>query len=88
SFICLNSLRRVGASIDKEDKQGNTPLHIASKSGFSSLVSLLIDLGAMRHVTNKAGKTPRDVALDSSVAALFGMEEYLTVVIGKDSSHL
>lgn len=53
------------------DKDSDTPLHIAARSGFGSLVSLLLDLGAPAKVANKAGKDPEALALDSSIAALF-----------------
>lgn len=52
------------------DKDNNTPLHVASRSGFGPLVSLLLDLGAPAQVVNKAGKDPRDLALDASTAAI------------------
>lgn len=52
------------------DKNNNTPLHVAARSGFGSLVSLLLDLGAPAQVANKAGKEPRHLAFDSAIAAL------------------
>lgn len=52
------------------DKDSNTPLHVAARSGFGSLVSVLLDLGAPMQVANKSGKSPNDVALDASIKAL------------------
>ncbi|CAN0220336.1 unnamed protein product [Ectocarpus sp. 6 AP-2014] len=59
-----------GSEVGRSDKDNNTPLHIAARSGFGSLVSLLLDLGAPMQVANKAGKSPKDVALNASIAAL------------------
>lgn len=61
---------RKGAEVGRGDKDNNTPLHVASRSGFGPLVSLLLDLGAPAQVTNKTGKDPRELALDDTIAAL------------------
>lgn len=67
----MTRCNRAGADLAKGDKAKNTALHIASRSGFGQLVTLLLDLGAPMKVSNSAGKLPADVALDDSVAALF-----------------
>lgn len=58
--------------ISKGDKDSNTPLHIAARSGFGSLVSLLLDAGAPIEVLNKARQDVRAVALDTSIGSLLG----------------
>ena len=62
---------RKGSEVGRGDKDSDTPLHIAARSGFGSLVALLLDLGAPAQVPNKTGKDPKALALDDSIAALF-----------------
>lgn len=62
--------KRKGAEVNRGDKDGNTPLHVAARSGFGSLVSLLLSLGASSTTCNKANKDPKSVALTSSVEEL------------------
>ena len=50
-----------------------SPLHAASQQGHMSVVTILLQAGANRGVTNKRGKTPRDIAVQkkrSEVVAL------------------
>ncbi len=47
-----------GADIQSEDDSGNTPLHLAVKSGNISLVDLLLSKGAKVNAVNKYGETP------------------------------
>ncbi len=65
-----HSFFRKGSEVGRGDKDNNTPLHVAARSGFGSLVSVLLDLGAPMQVANKSGKSPNDVALDASITAL------------------
>lgn len=75
-LICVNVphikryTKRKGADVSRGDKDGNTPLHVAARSGFGPLVSLLLDLGASSKICNKASKDPKSIALDSSVEEL------------------
>lgn len=51
------------ADLNTRDRDGNTPLHIASSLGRSQVVSLLLDQGTVNDsITNFQGKTPLDVA--------------------------
>lgn len=67
----MSRIFRKGSEVGRGDKDSDTPLHVAARSGFGSLVTLLLDLGAPAQVSNKAGKEPKDLALDGSIAALF-----------------
>lgn len=66
----IRFLRSKGANPDIADKQGVTPLQIASNLGFLEGVEALIEAGARVEQTNAAGETPliaaihrRDVAM-------------------------
>lgn len=69
-LLLLSLSLRKGSEVGRGDKDNNTPLHVAARSGFGSLVSVLLDLGAPIQVANKSGKSPVDLALHSSIAAL------------------
>lgn len=47
-----------GADVNKKDKNGNTPLHIAAKGGFITVIMLLIENGANVNERNNQGETP------------------------------
>ena len=47
-----------GATINAKDKDENTPLHFAAKSGNTGIVKLLITNGAIIDAQNKYGYTP------------------------------
>eukprot|EP00953_Heterococcus_sp_UTEX-ZZ885_P004572 2972-Heterococcus_DN1.PRE.2 len=66
----LAARNSAGADINKGCKQGNTALHVAARGGHAVIVKLLLHLAANPKVINKAGKTPKDVALDDTTAAL------------------
>jgi hypothetical protein len=51
------------------DKQGNTPLHVAAKTGFKVVVQALLAGGA-KSSNNRAGKSPAQVANDGDIAKL------------------
>ena len=53
-----------------QDKEGNTPLHIASKKGYEKIVELLIEYGANPNAINRKGKNPLDLAYDNKHKAV------------------
>jgi hypothetical protein len=52
-----------GNAIHSRDSSGNTILHFAARHGNSSVISLLLSLGAERDVRNIAAESPVDIAL-------------------------
>ncbi len=57
-------LLQAGAKLDVTDARGNTPLHIAARSGEvdHELVELLLERGLDPAATNRKGETPLDLA--------------------------
>jgi ankyrin repeat protein len=47
-----------GANVNKSDKMGNTPLHIATKMDAFEIIKFLIENGAEVNISNKKGNTP------------------------------
>ena len=62
-FLLLN-----GAKIDVVDLDGNTPLHLAAKSGNTGQACLLLKHRANHHIRNKEGETALDIAVKNSDA--------------------
>ena len=56
------------------DKAGDTPLHVAARAGFPQVVAVLLAGGA-KQSSNRAGKTPAQVALDKGVVKLLEKAE-------------
>lgn len=57
-------LRTRATLITAQDDEGNTPLHLAARSGRADLVRLLVEAGSSRGTHNAAEKTAADVAGD------------------------
>lgn len=59
-------LQRVPTNPNAQNKQGDTPLHLAAASGFlTSIVLLLSVKGIKVNLQNKLGKTPTDIAFQT-----------------------
>ncbi len=58
-----------GADVNATNPYGETPLHMAARYGYTSLVEMLLAAGAARHLHNHAGKTPAEVAADPALSA-------------------
>ena len=64
-------LLREGQEIDEQTQElRNTSLHLACQNGHFLIVRLLVESGAERQVTNKAGKTPLQLAEEAYKANL------------------
>lgn len=65
-FIGVQTAIKGGASLDKQDKNKNTPLHIAVIEDRTEIACLLLQNGADPTKQNRAGKTPME--LDTTAA--------------------
>ena len=62
----LGALLDAGGDLRARDRDGNTPLHLASRGGFSGyadVVRVLLERGADLHRPNARGETPLHVAV-------------------------
>jgi hypothetical protein len=53
--------------LDVQDDSGDTPLHLAARSGSAAVLELLYRAGARHDVRNRAGSTPLDVCASDSL---------------------
>lgn len=51
-----------GISLDAQDNDGNTPLHLAGKMGYMNKAALLVSNGASSTIANNKGKSPIQLA--------------------------
>lgn len=58
-FLILN-----GVNIDCIDRNGDTPLHLATEKGFTQLAYLLLKHKAKHDIQNKDGKEAIDIAVE------------------------
>lgn len=55
---CVRALLRFGGDVNLQDKSGNTPLILATRSNYPEIVQLLIESGADPRVEDQYGKSP------------------------------
>lgn len=53
--------------MNAQDKNGNTPLHVAAERKQYDSVRFLVTLGTNLDITNRMGKTPLHISVTSSV---------------------
>ena len=58
----ITNLLKAGANIDYQDHSGVTPLHLACRFGNISLVRMLLDEGANKHLRDAQDMSPLDHA--------------------------
>ena len=63
----IATLLDAGARVDDKDNRGRTALMIAAELGHAMAVEVLVRRGADRSLTDKAGKTARDLATSDSL---------------------
>ena len=61
-------------NINKKNKNGDTPLHLAIQKGDYDIIKLLLDNGANIKIKNKKGITPFDLA-DKEMRMVFNLED-------------
>jgi ankyrin repeat protein len=71
----VNDLIVLGANLDLQDEDGETPLHGATIKGNEEIARILIDAGANVNVQTNYGKTPLHVA------AIYGNVEIARMLI-------
>jgi len=52
-----------GSAINAKDGSGNTVLHYAARMGKPDAITLLLELGAVKHARNISAESPADIAL-------------------------
>ncbi|KTD40201.1 Dot/Icm T4SS effector AnkY/LegA9 [Legionella parisiensis] len=67
NFDCARALVKAGASLDLQDKDGQTPLHKAVQHGDRPMIKMLIEAGASIDIPDKSSHSPIDCAPDSGV---------------------
>lgn len=66
-FDCARALIKAGASLDLQDKGGQTALHKAVKQGDRQMIKMLIDAGASINIPDCLYNSPKDCAPDSGI---------------------
>lgn len=67
SFDCVRALVKAGASLDLQDKDGQTALHKAVKQCDREMIKMLIDAGASIDIADRSNQSPKDCTLDSGI---------------------
>ena len=57
-------IKMMKAGINAQDKSGTTLLHLLASSGHPKSIELVLKYGADVRISNKAGETPLDLALN------------------------
>jgi Ankyrin repeat len=60
-------LLRIGIPLQSQDKQGNSALHLAAKSGNMAVAKALVESGADVNARNKHNRTPKMVVRSSAL---------------------
>ena len=61
-------------NVNRKNKNGETPLHLAIKIGVFDIIKLLLENGANIKLKNKNGITPFDLA-DEEMRVVFNLED-------------
>ncbi|MFJ1269210.1 Dot/Icm T4SS effector AnkY/LegA9 [Legionella lytica] len=67
NFDCAYALVKAGASLDLQDKDGQTALHKAVKQGDRQMIKMLIDAGASIDIPDHSSHRPKECAPDSGI---------------------
>ncbi|MBF0623395.1 MAG: ankyrin repeat domain-containing protein [Magnetococcales bacterium] len=69
SLPLAKALMAAGADPELQDDHGDRPLHWAAREGRTGVVALLVEGGVVLDAPNRAGLTPKDLALQGGHAA-------------------
>ena len=61
-------LLAAGAAVNAQDDTGETPLHVAARTGHRAAVTALLSAGASLHVVDRLGDAPWEVASTAALA--------------------
>ena len=80
-------LRTMGSSLDVQNREGNSPLHLAATVGDLSCVQYLLEFGANPGTRNSGGETPAHVAAGNGHAScIVQLAEYGAILDTKTNS--
>ena len=71
----IEALASRGASLDAQNNQGDTALHLAAFKGHLDAAKVLVKLGASRLILNKDGKRALDLARSVPIKVAVAPEE-------------
>ena len=85
----VKRLLQLGADVDYQDAQGKTPLHRASKAGFTVTMGILLEHGATVSIEDAKGETPLFDAIRSTIKSTKRKAEAIRVLLkaGSDPLH-
>lgn len=69
------------SDVNKADRYGNTPLHLACEEGSRPAVLLLLKYGARNDIQNKESKIPSQLCKERALAKLVAGEEWRAALI-------
>lgn len=80
--VAIENYLKLGANINAEDANGDTPLSISARNGFDDNVELFLKLGANPFLRNMKGKNALDVATGKAKATLknIGKEQACSLI--------
>jgi ankyrin repeat protein len=67
-----------GANINKQNKDGQTPLHLALKNKNMEIIGILLDNKAKLNIPNNEGEIPFDY-FTSDMKKQFGLEKTMVI---------
>ena len=82
----ITNLLKAGANIDYQDHSGVTALHLACRFGNISLVRMLIDEGANKHLRDAQDMSPLDHAKEKVEIILILSRKFNKVCICRNAS--
>lgn len=88
-FELVKKLLAQGANINKQNRYGNTPLHLAAFYGITPIVHYLLAHGANIYIQNKNGEIPVYLAKKQSIIMLLLEKEWsdnMTAYLNKKST--
>lgn len=67
ALLYFTEQNRIIIDINSRNKNGDTPLHLASKWGYTIIVDILLEHGANTRIKNKKGQLPSTIAYSKKI---------------------